>query len=733
MRLRVIVTVLVLILLPLTVFVLLQRTGLINRAAAPEEEGGIATIALDPQSSSVEVGEEFDVAIKLNTQGIGMSIAQVHLTYTYEGEEPPFEVVDALGTKADLIQIQPGTIPELNFVTNDVTDNPAPGTTQHQVIIRLDGVIADDSLPYISNGDVLFGTITFRANRATKESVLRFDPDLSKITTFDTGQDVLLIPTNASITVTGEGGTSAPQIVSVYPLRARVGNTVIIEGGNFGEEQGTSTVAVTGTEVTEIRNWSDTSITFLVPEGAVSGKVSVTTDGGTTLSSEAIKIETDTETATETEETAPRVESFFPDAGISSTSITVIGTNFGTEQGTSTVRVGDQVVTDIVTWSNVLIEMRLPTTAVTDQITIQTDSGTSTTPTCFTVTGTTSTNDACTTQAFSLTGVLASVTDTTAEIRWTTDTASSSQVLYGLSDIYTKQTDEDDTDPRVTAHIMTLADLIPCTTYHFDIRSIDADAGVATSGDQAITTTGCVGEATVVASSTKTVAATEGGTVALSEETGGVTVDAPTNYTTGKTTIQIKKLQAAQTTSAISTPPDTTVVGGNVYELEALDEQEESVTSFIEPLTITMTYTPEDVITIDEDTLAIHRWNGTAWEALTGCAVNRLSYTVTCTTTQFSTFGLFGEEITLASGTETETPPTTTPPPVTTTPAQPEVTPSGTPESTPSPTPIPVTGIEEYTQILTVIGVAFIIMGALFPALMHIATRSAQRTKKDHY
>jgi lysophospholipase L1-like esterase len=57
-----------------------------------------------------------------------------------------------------------------------------------------------------------------------------------------------------------------------------------VTGTGFGASQGSSTVAVNGVQATTVLSWSDTSVTFVVPAGATTGKVSVTTTGGTAFS-----------------------------------------------------------------------------------------------------------------------------------------------------------------------------------------------------------------------------------------------------------------------------------------------------------------------------------------------------------------------------------------------------------------------------------------------------------------
>jgi hypothetical protein len=270
----------------------------------------VATVSLDPQEGVFEVGEDFDVKIKLNTQGVGVSLVQVHLTYTYEGDEPPFEVLDADEDRLNGVQITPAQIEALTFLTpenNNVTTNPAPGTDRKQVVIHLAGTISSTESAYTSEGEVILGTIRMRAKNPIQSQTLAFDPDLTKITAFSTGQDVLLIPSDSTISITGERLSKAPQITSIYPTRGAVGNTVIVEGKNFGAEQKDSQVKFNETPAQSAKSWREDSVTVTVPEGASSGKISITTAGGTGLSSEDFVISDSTESST-----SPKIESFSP-------------------------------------------------------------------------------------------------------------------------------------------------------------------------------------------------------------------------------------------------------------------------------------------------------------------------------------------------------------------------------------------------------------------------------------
>jgi peptidoglycan hydrolase-like protein with peptidoglycan-binding domain len=66
-----------------------------------------------------------------------------------------------------------------------------------------------------------------------------------------------------------------PVISSISPPVAQPGDSVQINGANFGSTRGLSTVTLNGVAV-NVKNWSDTQITASVPTGAASGNLVVT-------------------------------------------------------------------------------------------------------------------------------------------------------------------------------------------------------------------------------------------------------------------------------------------------------------------------------------------------------------------------------------------------------------------------------------------------------------------------
>jgi hypothetical protein len=96
--------------------------------------------------------------------------------------------------------------------------------------------------------------------------------------------------TTGPLTVTTAGGTVAsstkfrviPKVLSFSPTSGPVGTQVVIKGNSF---TGATKVTFGGVKATSVVVDSDTQITATVPRGAKTGKIGVTTVGGTGTSS----------------------------------------------------------------------------------------------------------------------------------------------------------------------------------------------------------------------------------------------------------------------------------------------------------------------------------------------------------------------------------------------------------------------------------------------------------------
>src|SRR5438445_4000470 len=79
-----------------------------------------------------------------------------------------------------------------------------------------------------------------------------------------------------------------------------------------------------------------------------------------------------------------------------------------------------------------------------------------------------------------------SLSATSATIQWTTNTASDSQVEYGLTTSYGSTTTLN--PALVTSHSAALSGLTDSTTYHYRVKSKDASGNLSVSSDSTFTT-----------------------------------------------------------------------------------------------------------------------------------------------------------------------------------------------------------------------------------------------------
>ena len=180
------------------------------------------------------------------------------------------------------------------------------------------------------------------------------------------------------ITVAAAGGTATsatnftvtavPVITSFSPTSGPVGTSVRINGRGFG---GATAVQFGGISATFTVNAQGTRIDTKVPLGATTGRITVTTPGGTATSATNFTVTTP----------APKITSFSPTSGRAGTVVTIIGTGFS---GATAVRFGG-VAAGFAVNSVTQITATVPTGAVTGKISVTTPGGTASSATDFVV------------------------------------------------------------------------------------------------------------------------------------------------------------------------------------------------------------------------------------------------------------------------------------------------------------------------------------------------------------
>lgn len=150
----------------------------------------------------------------------------------------------------------------------------------------------------------------------------------------------------------------APQITSILPNSAKIGDIISINGSNFGWSRGNSFVSFASADATEYKNWMDNLIQVKVPVGATSGYITATVNG---IKSNSVGF---------TVSVAPSITSIDPTSfGIGST-VTINGTGFGTTKGLSIVSFGTTIAVNFPSWSDTQIQVLVPTGTVTGKLSV---------------------------------------------------------------------------------------------------------------------------------------------------------------------------------------------------------------------------------------------------------------------------------------------------------------------------------------------------------------------------
>ena len=149
--------------------------------------------------------------------------------------------------------------------------------------------------------------------------------------------------------------TSPPAITSINPTSGAIGSSVTITGTNLGASQGTSTVTFNGIAATPT-SWTATSIVVPVPAGATTGNVAVTVGG---VASNGVSF-----TVTSP---GPSITGLNPTSGLTGSSVTITGANFGATQGTSTVKFNGTTATP-TSWTATSIVAPVPAGATTGNV-----------------------------------------------------------------------------------------------------------------------------------------------------------------------------------------------------------------------------------------------------------------------------------------------------------------------------------------------------------------------------
>jgi hypothetical protein len=200
-------------------------------------------------------------------------------------------------------------------------------------------------------------------------STVTFNGTTASVTTWSASSIAVAVPTGAttgnvvvrvnSVNSNGKAFTvvGTPAIASLTPSTGAIGAAITIAGSNFGSTQGAGDVKFNGVTAT-ITSWGASSIVATVPAGATTGNV-VVRAGGVNSAGSAFTVAA-----------TPSITSLTPASGAVGASITIAGQNFGTTQGSGSVKFNGTTAT-ITSWSATGIVAAVPTGATTGNVVIR--------------------------------------------------------------------------------------------------------------------------------------------------------------------------------------------------------------------------------------------------------------------------------------------------------------------------------------------------------------------------
>jgi len=283
------------------------------------------------------------------------------------------------GTSATTFTVDSNTQIRANVPT-EATTGKISVTTAGGTALSADDFIMTPIIALFTPTSGVAGTeVTITGSHFTGATAAQFNGVAAATYTVDSATQIrATAPANATtgkISVTTAGGTalsaadftmSSPSITSFTPASGLVGAEVTITGANFN---GASSVQFNGTAATTFTVDSNTQIRANIPTGATTGKISVTTGGGTAISADDFIM-------------TPVITSFTPTSGLVGDEVTLTGGHF---IGASSVKFHDGTATTVTVDSNTQIRATVPATAATGKISVTTAGGTALSATDFTI------------------------------------------------------------------------------------------------------------------------------------------------------------------------------------------------------------------------------------------------------------------------------------------------------------------------------------------------------------
>ena len=267
----------------------------------------------------------------------------------------------------------------ISWTTSSITVNVPTGAISGNVVVTDAGGVQTSGVPFTvtpapsitglsPNSGAIGSSVTiagsnFNAQGAGSTVTFGGIPAVP-ISSWTSNSITVNVPSGAisgNVVVTDAGGVTSngmnftvvvsPTITSLTPSSGEPGASVSIAGSNFTSSVGTVTFNGLPASTT---SWTNTNITAVVPNGATSGNV-VVTSGGLQSNGAAFTV------------LVPTISNTAPTSGVAGTIVTLTGSNFGGSAGTVTF--GGQSAT-INSWADGSIQAVVPASASTGNIVV---------------------------------------------------------------------------------------------------------------------------------------------------------------------------------------------------------------------------------------------------------------------------------------------------------------------------------------------------------------------------
>ena len=175
----------------------------------------------------------------------------------------------------------------------------------------------------------------------------------------------------------------APVINNMTPTTAQVGDEITITGENFGAETSTSAVYIGSVKCADYTTWNNTTIKFVIPEGATSGDVKVHIDSKIS-NGKFLTIETTPPpdpdnpviTSMDKDHTLPPNQSEYD----KNTPARINGEKFGSQKGQVFITLGTGGMMEIpsasiLQWNNTTVRVTIPDASASGVIYVVTNDG----------------------------------------------------------------------------------------------------------------------------------------------------------------------------------------------------------------------------------------------------------------------------------------------------------------------------------------------------------------------